>query len=561
MLNTEALNSTPLNTGAVPPSVVVAPTTSSNIGRPWTLEVRTQAGVLLASLPRWRGGKRKAKANEFETINLSIPGDDESIEHLVFPNEVWLYLGEYETCVSKCTIMTREETRSAGHWVSIECEGLLGQLTRELVTTYETPVSVDPETGDITREQATVKNIVAGLLNAHQTQTPAIRLGKIDASVGDVLVAIRFDNVSILQCLRDLHRICGGYFYVDISRRLCWRRRTGYDAGHWIRFGHNLTQIQVKTDWRQLQTRVIGFGAGGTPATRLQSTANDSAAQAEYGIIRAAVYADTVNEQVTLDAMAAVAVGRRSEPKKTYQVGVVNLAAIDAANYSFEAGMLWVGSRLGIYVDAPEVELTTMVLGIEWDLDNPARVSIELSDPAAIPDSFGTADGSNSAGTKTIFDYIADAIEEDTAKASAGVSMAIARAMSPSTEDITDILTEDNYAAREAEDLAQDYGDDSDVDDFSDAIIARVIDTIEEPSRPEHTALTDAISNVIPELPKLYWLGVVTALPAIPVEEGAYFCKWISTDGGTGDDQMWTATAGQDKWTPMQYPTTLSGTP
>lgn len=52
----------------------------------------------------------------------------------------------------------------------------------------------------------------------------------------------------------------------------------------------------------------------------------------------------------------------------------------------------------------------------------------------------------------------------------------------------------------------------------------------------------------------------VTELPAIPTS-GAKIVFWKSTGGGTGDDQLWIAYAGQSAWTPMQFLTSKSGTP
>lgn len=495
VVNEIGLNFGLLGLGVVPASEATAPDTTSASGRTYTLEVRSQAGAWLCNLQRWRNGKRTQRANEYGTVTVEVPGDDEAVEHLVFPNEVWVYLGDYESVVGKYTVVVREEQRSAGHWVHIECSGLLSQLSRELVTTYETPVTTDTETGEPVRAKARVKNIVGALLAEHQTQSPAIGLGKIDGSVGDVEVAIRFDNKSVLACLQELHRICGGYFYADTNRKLHWRRNTGYSAGHWIKFGHNLTGIRVRTDYRQIQTRLIGFGAGGTPETRLQSTANDSTAQSAYGVIRSATYADTVNEQETLDELTEAELARVSGPKTTYEVGVVNLAALNPGDYSFEAGLLHVGTRVGLYVDAPEVSMTTTVLGITWDLDHPARVEVELSDPEASPDAFGAADGSNSAGAKTLFDYIADALEEE--KAGAGVAMAVGRLLDPSTEDLGKILTVDNATDRLGEELEEgvttELPEAEDADRFVNALAARLIDLLGDTNHPLNSALRAAV--------------------------------------------------------------------
>lgn len=56
------------------------------------------------------------------------------------------------------------------------------------------------------------------------------------------------------------------------------------------------------------------------------------------------------------------------------------------------------------------------------------------------------------------------------------------------------------------------------------------------------------------------WGGTVTALPAIP-GTGVKEVYWTSSGGGSGDNQVWRAHAGQSAWTPTQKTTTKSGTP
>lgn len=55
-------------------------------------------------------------------------------------------------------------------------------------------------------------------------------------------------------------------------------------------------------------------------------------------------------------------------------------------------------------------------------------------------------------------------------------------------------------------------------------------------------------------------IPTVLVLPAIPLS-GAAVVYWTSLGGGTGDNQIWWAYAGQSAWTPGQFFTTKSGTP
>ena len=55
-------------------------------------------------------------------------------------------------------------------------------------------------------------------------------------------------------------------------------------------------------------------------------------------------------------------------------------------------------------------------------------------------------------------------------------------------------------------------------------------------------------------------IETVLTLPAIPTS-GCRMVFWTSTGGGTGDNQVWMAYAGQTAYTPMQKYTTKSGVP
>jgi hypothetical protein len=55
-------------------------------------------------------------------------------------------------------------------------------------------------------------------------------------------------------------------------------------------------------------------------------------------------------------------------------------------------------------------------------------------------------------------------------------------------------------------------------------------------------------------------VSTVEVLPEIPAT-GARFVYWTSVGAGTGDDQIWVAYAGQDRWYALQRPSLLSGIP
>jgi hypothetical protein len=405
------------------------------------------------------------------------------------------------------------------------------------------------------QEKESITDILQDLLAA-QTQSPIIRLGNVDSAIGTTEISISFENKSILECIEELRKIVGGFYYVDVNRFLHWKRRIGNDAGHWLRLDHNMSSVEVYQDFRQVKTRYIGYGAGISNDTRLSSEQNDATAQSSYGVIVGAFSQQRVNEQDTLDAMTEAELARWSAPATSYRIGVVDLSQVDSDRYSFEALMLVPGTRVNVICDAPAVDIVSRVRSVKWDLTDPAHVEVEFSDPESGPVAWGGDDGTHE---PDVVDRIVDLVKRaEDAVSPESVAVGIARSMDPATDDVTDILTRDNYAGREAEDLAVPYGTagNEDVDEFSDAMIDRIIDAKTDPAHPLHDTLEDAFGTL-----GIYWLGEVLALPAVPAAEGMYVCKWVSTGLGTGNDKLWTANGGDDRWTCMQVLTSLSGTP
>lgn len=62
-------------------------------------------------------------------------------------------------------------------------------------------------------------------------------------------------------------------------------------------------------------------------------------------------------------------------------------------------------------------------------------------------------------------------------------------------------------------------------------------------------------------MPRTMTVDRVTSLPPIP-SRGSRIVFWLGPDrGGTGDNQHWIAAAEQDRWYPMNKPTSKSGAP
>lgn len=492
MLNRHAFNLAQFNLGVVPAGDADAPSLAPSLGVPFRFEVYSRAGAFLASVLNWRGGNREISPNAPSTMSIEVAADDESAEHLVFPNEVWLWRGEHDEVWEKYKILaTRQRRDGAGNWIIVEAESLLGDLGRETVTAYETPTSED-EDGNVVIEKATVRNIMGSLL-AFQTQSPTIRLGTMDASIGNTEIAIKFQNKSILSCIAELRRIVGGYFWVDTNRVLRWRRTIGYERGHWLRLDHNLGSVEVYTDYRQIKTRYLGRGAGFTNETRLESQADDAGAQAEYGVIVGTVYQSRVNDQDTLDAMTEAELARYASPAVSYRMGVIDLSMIDPSAYSFEALMLTPGTEVNVLCDDPAIDIACRVRRVKWDLADPAHVEVEFSNPLAGSQDWGGNDGTHE---QDLVDRVVDLVERaEEVLSDNGFAETIDGLMDPPIDTPSRIWTDENAGTRAADltEVPYNVADPTEWDRFMDAVMDRLIDALSDETHPKYNELREVI--------------------------------------------------------------------
>ena len=497
MINTRKFNAAQFNAGAIPAADDAAPTLAPTLGVPFRFEVYTRGGTWRANVTQWSGGTRKFTVNEPDMLVIDVAADDASASYLTFPNEIWMWRGQYQTVWQKYKIVNTQQSRSGdGNWIRVEAESLMGDLARETIVEFATPVSED-DYGQPVQDLVPVRSILGDLLSA-QTQTPAIRLGAIEAAIGNVEISIRFENRSILSCINDIHRIVGGFFSVDTSRTLSWRRKIGYERGHWVRLEHNMTDIEVSKDYRAIKNRIVAYGAGFSNATRLTVTVNDAASQALYGVLPGTILQPNVNDEDTLEEIANAELARWSGPATSYKIGMVDLSQIDPVNRSFEALALTPGTEVQVICDDPAVDIQSRVRSVQWNLANPAHVEVEFSDPDAGAAAWGGNQGTHK---KDLVDRVVDLVARaEELTSDTGVALAVARSMDPPTDNVTDILTLDNAGDLLGGLLEEVYGGDEPTperadgsDRLTDAMIDRLIDALSNASHPKNEALRAAI--------------------------------------------------------------------
>lgn len=256
-----------------------------------------------------------------------------------------------------------------------------------------------------TRTSKTVREVIQNWLTGWQLNSKPITFGYVDPSIGNTTTTIRVENKSILAAIRELQQTYGGVIWVDpSSRRLYWRREQGGRTGQYVKIGKNGQGIEETEDFAGLCTRVIAVGAGDTYETALRVTVNDSTAQSAYDIIPATIVNKSIWDTTTLTAWATANLNARKTPRKTYNVGIIDLARLTSADYSFFD--LSIGSYIRVIDTELGLSLDTKIVSIERNLDNPLDVKIQVSNPSA------GVDGNESAAIvpreRSLEDTIAD---------------------------------------------------------------------------------------------------------------------------------------------------------
>jgi hypothetical protein len=581
-------------------------------GQPYyRIEVRDASGDLLATVPRWIAADTEERINEPITLSLSIWYGDFAAQYLVNPNQVWLYRGDGATPEHKCIIYRTRDESTEGEVRTVQAHGLLRKLADETVTEYDTGEDGKP-----------VRAIVADLLG-FQTLAPTIRAGFIASAYGNEVRVLRVEYKTVWQALDELRTTLGGVFTLTPENRLDWRVSSGVNIGHVIRIGRNATSVTREMDYESVFTRVVGLGAGVSDDTRLKVTVNDAAAQALYGVRVGYLNDQSITDEDALTAAATAALNRWKVPRTTYSVGVIDLSRADLYSINFEAFGVTLGTRVNLIAAGIGLDIDTRIASVRRDLADPLGVSVTVTDPNAGDGVQGPDDGGNDPERAEPDDLEswAESVERrlQRTEGDTGVLASVAQAIgvgdTPSAlgnvawwdPDVPDgnlpELLEDVLGSDDPD--ALDYQD-----ALSDFITGQVGGVVPTPggstqaiattgaagssgnfSRADHVHVglpwitaTNAAGLASGGNPAgvLGWAStdlqwyihagsdswlrhlvtceIVNTLPAVP-SVGSRRVFWRSTSGGTGDDQIWEAHAGQSRWYPSQKPTNKSGTP
>jgi phage minor structural protein len=538
--------------GAAPPSFV------DTQQEPYRLESHQQDGTLLHFLPNWWAGSWNQKTLSPETLQFSYDATNEFASDFVFPNEIWLYKGDNTTPQQKFIIVSPEDTESEGYVFTVQAKSLLYQLAKETIPFYEVT-------------EATSISTILGAILALQTQTPAIGLGKIDADIGNATRIIRYENKTILTILLDLQRSIGGYFTVDVNRRLNWKRTIGFDLGHQIRLGKNSTVITRRPDYSDIATRMIGLGAGVDKDIRLSVTVNDATAQSNFGIITGVFNDQSITDIDMLTAATTAELNRRKVARVTYDIGTIDLSQDNSdLDYSFEATALTPGTKVNIIGGQSDVDIYTRVQDIDIPLDTPSvGVTIGVSNPDAGTDAWGNNEPRQSTSkSESLEMYLVELFKKaDILQNDIGVINTIKRAIDGGTIETppsapNELSSMQNVVWYNPNTTTPSIGP-PDKEEKEDAIADALTEVLDAAGTGDHSQdiYDDLVSEITTTVGGLTWGGEVGTLPTLPtdVPKVVYY---KSADSGSGDDQLWIGYNGSgssDQWTPMQFTTDKSG--
>lgn len=348
----------------------------------WTFEIRDSADVFIENVEDWvklPSEPLRMVVDEASTAGFRLKSDSSHVANLVPPNRVWLrdwygfYAGTYEIGEAPGT-RNMDET-----WRDYYLEDALVQLGREPVVHF-------------VRESQSVITTVQELLDA-QRQSPPIVLGQIDAAIADYEAGVEFSDTTILGALRTLQAempaTLRGYFFIDSHNTLQWRNKIGRDAGETLTVGEGLNGVEFGVSYRDLTTEVHMYGRGKDHRTRVKLTdvgadeaeewIQSAAGVSSYGIRPRLIVDRRFKYPESLLAYAKRFLEEFDHPEVSTGISeVIQVSKADGDRFE-ESNDLYPGSRYRIVDDALGIDITVFVRSIEYELDNPLPVKMEMT--------------------------------------------------------------------------------------------------------------------------------------------------------------------------------------
>lgn len=342
----------------------------------YILEVQNPAQATQAFLQDAIDVAWEQTINEPSLITFKYPAANDQAEYITLPNVVVLR-DKDGALLDSCLIAQQSTKRDddGALTMTVHCEGYMSVLGKTVVEEYDS-------------EGKTAGAIIADLLNLQPSDSPwaKVEMGNVSAGVRTRVVPFTATNRTILQSLRSLRDLIGGYFVVRFNS-------TGQPRFYWdmlyntlymnrqIIAGRNCPWLTVNKDYRTIRTKVIAYGAGASPETRIKSEQVASATVlSTYGTISTVVSEPSIEEQDTLDEYASMILAELQQPRIQYYIGAIELSEVDTS-WDWVNETLSLGDGVRIHDEHLDVTLGTAITRIRRNLQG--QCSIEVSDPDA----------------------------------------------------------------------------------------------------------------------------------------------------------------------------------
>ena len=370
----------------------------------YTLEVEDSNRSLLARLPDWTSGQYEQKVNRPSSLTFTYPltDDAEKVAFFVWPNVI-VIRDKTGALVDRLSVAKIDESGDSSDVfaIRVQCQGLMAQLGREMVTSYDVPSAIS------------IQDIIESLFNNEQINTKirTLSIGRIDASIGNETRQVEVVNKTILQVVNELHRTIGGFMYVDGLGKFYWKRTTPHPAGRpfqEIRWNKNMGMAKRSRDFRTIKTRLVILGQGTDGGDERVTATVNSGNQGTYGIIEDVISNQNIRKNSEASDYGDSLIDRLKVPQETLTFSAIDLSKINTTlDYSHE--YFRIGTVVRIVHDTLNLTANRRIVRITRDLASPIHVQIEVSNPSAGADAWGNNPYETQ---KNLAEMIADIIEK-----------------------------------------------------------------------------------------------------------------------------------------------------
>lgn len=320
----------------------------------YTLTLESATGSRLRELP-FIDAQLSQKINRPPSLRFTVAREDMLGVALEFPRRV--RVKQNSTTLDICRIMRAQFQGDADgkDVISVEAEGLLGDLSR-----------VDASTIDETKA---ADDIAADLIAAQTgTAYPQLTLGTVDFD--DEISVQGGESDSALSLLNRMRDALGGQFWVSDTGALNWRVERYTFSGKRMRLKKNIAEFTASVDYRTIRTSVELEGANGITATATDESG--------YGptIPYRQSYPNIGNVD-TLQRVANQLLTLFKVPQNTIRVTAVDLATV---NVNFAHEQIRLGERVRLYATnlTPDNGVVVRVTGVQRNLAEPISVRVDL---------------------------------------------------------------------------------------------------------------------------------------------------------------------------------------